>query len=511
MTKGRIVFITEESYLRHFEGPLREAQKRGFEVVFLFENHRGGPSTRVSRREEDFGILAKPATVLEIRASDKRIAWLGLMKGVRACGYAQFYLQESFDDATFLRARSWKATDPWFRSWIPKTRSEPIKLAIAKQAMRLVEAMAPVDPVIYETLADLKPDLALITPLIFRNTHWQLDYLKVCRGLGTPIVHPVFSWDNLSTKGTYLARPDRIWVWNQTQVSELQDLHGIPRDQVDVVGAYRFDGFRTLQAREDRKSLCSRFDFDPARKIVLFLGSSPLCAPEEDKFFSEWLRGLRGASDRTLAEANILVRPHPRNEASWAGKDERQLSDPLGRTRVQPLESLQRLDGIHHIEAQELFDTIHAADVVVGINTSAMLEASLLGKPVHCPGKDLDGGGQGGTFHFRHLADSKQGLLHLADGLPDHYQRLSSSLREAGPDPRTESFVRHFLFPFGEPASSRFVDLLEASLARFSRRARPLPTWRLRRLSSWLLRLAVLTGAIPLGSKKTLRMRRASL
>lgn len=70
---------------------------------------------------------------------------------------------------------------------------------------------------------------------------------------------------------------------------------------------------------------------------------------------------------------NVLVRPHPKNLAQWTSAD---LEDE--RTRI------QRVDSLKNVE-QPLFDALHDAHAVVGVNTSALLEAAIVGRSVLSP------------------------------------------------------------------------------------------------------------------------------
>ena len=59
---------------------------------------------------------------------------------------------------------------------------------------------------------------------------------------------------------------------------------------------------------------------------------------------------------------------------------------------------------------QDLYDSLFHSHAAVGLNTSAMLEAAIVGRPVHTlviPGFDE---GQVGTMHFHYLVEAYGGL-----------------------------------------------------------------------------------------------------
>ena len=68
-----------------------------------------------------------------------------------------------------------------------------------------------------------------------------VEYLKAgaSSGLGTAIW--VQSWDNLTNKGLLHFVPDRVFVWNESQLAELSRYHGVDADHACVTGAQTFD------------------------------------------------------------------------------------------------------------------------------------------------------------------------------------------------------------------------------------------------------------------------------
>ena len=92
---------------------------------------------------------------------------------------------------------------------------------------------------------------------------------------------------------------------------------------------------------------------------------------------------------------------------------------------------------------------------VVGLNTSAFLEAAVVGKPVHTVLVDeISRDNQEGTIHFHYLLDVNGGLLRVARTLDEHCRLLADSLAaEGGGDVKAERFVEGFIRPFGRDRS----------------------------------------------------------
>jgi hypothetical protein len=107
------------------------------------------------------------------------------------------------------------------------------------------------------------------------------------------------------------------------------------------------------------------------------------------------------------------------------------------------------------------FETLYHADAVVGLNTSAMIEAAILGKPVLTFLEHDVAASQTGNLHFQYLADG--GFLLQARDMAEHLQQLSAALET--PDANAENcerFVADFVRPLGRgvAASASLVALI---------------------------------------------------
>jgi len=121
----------------------------------------------------------------------------------------------------------------------------------------------------------------------------------------------------------------------------------------------------------------------------------------------------------------------------------------------------------------------HAA-AVVGLNTSAMIESAILGRPVHTVLLPEFHDNQEGTLHFHYLLDGPNALLRATRSLDDHARDVAQVLAGRDPDPqRSLRFVRAFVRPCGldVPATSRVVDTLEALAASPAPAPVAVPAW----------------------------------
>jgi hypothetical protein len=279
----------------------------------------------------------------------------------------------------------------------------------------------------------------------------EADIVKAARTAGVPSALVVYSWDNLSSKALVHVHPDRVLVWNDFQVDEAVDLHGIPRESVVATGASRFDEFFSLAPSAPRRELVGRLGLDPGAPTVLYLGSSGFVTKQEPDFVERWIRTLRASDDGLLRDSNIVIRPHPGtlDEPAWNGWI------PSARGVAMP---------VPRRHPQDLYDQLFMADVVVALNTSAELEAGIVGRPVLTIEVGDLAPGQEGSSHFRYLLAEQGGFVEAARSLDEHIDQLRRALAEDSLAEHRRRFIERFVRPRGldRPAGLVLADEIEA-------------------------------------------------
>jgi len=313
--------------------------------------------------------------------------------------------------------------------------------------LALMEETIPSDGVVEEFLRSEQPDVLVVTPLINLGSY-QADFVKSAKAVGVPVVFPVFSWDNLSTKGLIHVQPDRVLVWNARQRVEATDLHRVPAENVVVTGAPRFDEFFAMTPQTSREGFCETYGLDPRQPIVTYLCSSEFVAGGEAAFVLRWIGEVRRA--RSLKGCNILIRPHPREQKPWKA-----FSPPDPRVAV----SLPRAINAD----QTLFDTVHHSAAVVGLNTSAQLEAGIVGRPVLTILAPEFAEGQQGTLHFGYLLKEQGGFVEVAPDFETHRRQLAAAVAGEYDSVAIRRFIEQFLRPqgLGHPATPLMVEAIE--------------------------------------------------
>ena len=282
-------------------------------------------------------------------------------------------------------------------------------------------------------------DLLLISPLIELGSS-QSDWLRAAKRLGIRTGYPVLSWDNLTNKGLLRDVPDRVFVWNEVQADEAVELHGVPRDQVVVTGAQPFDHWFECAPSRSREEFCAEVGLPAERPFAVYVCSSGFVAPDEPAFVRRWIAELR-AHGGLLAEAGILVRPHPLFAVQWEGVE---LDDP--RAVIWPRHDQDPSD---EAGRRNYFDSIYHSAAMVGINTTAQIEGAILGRPVHTVLADDFRLTQEGTLHFHYLEDGAAGELIVGRTFAEHAAQLGQSLRGEFNRDRNERFLRWFVRPLG--------------------------------------------------------------
>jgi len=379
-----------------------------------------------------------------------------LARDVRLALDYRRYLEPRYRDSPKLRARAAKTAPPRL-SRLPT----PLLRAIER-------SLAPPEYVVRH-LAEQRPDVLLVTPLIDLGSR-QAEWLRAAKRLGIRTAFPVFSWDNLTNKGLVRDEPDLVLVWNDLQAREAEELHGISRERIRVTGAPVCDPWFEREPSRTREELCREVGLDPAKPIVLYLCSSEFVAPNEVEFVPRWLERLRSRGE-ILAEAGYLIRPYPDTAQRWL---EARIDGP--QVAVWP-----RFGESPHDESTRAnyFDSLYHAGAVVGINTTAQIEAAITGRPVHTILAEEFSDTQEGTLHFRYLEAEEYGLLHVGRTWDEHAAQLEASLRGKADDGRNERFLRRFVRPLGldRPATQLLADAIEELAARPAPRPVPAPVY----------------------------------
>ena len=390
-------------YLRYFDGTIELLRERGHDVRIAFDRPDYQPEGLKALDHMGAGV-----TVLDPPPRRKDI-YGPFARGLRAAVDYARYLDPRFEHAHYLRTRRKKALEltqhfGFLARWPMQPRW---RARLLVRALLGLEAAIPSSDQVEGFLRDVDPDVVLVSPLISQASP-QTDVVKSARALGIPTMLCVASWDHLTTKGVIRVIPERIAVWNDVQRGEAGELHRVAPERIVVTGAQPFDRWFGREPTRKRKEFCKRVGFKDEQPFLLFVGSTAgISRPDaEEAFVRSWIQALRPSDDPALREIGILIRPHPYNPGRWGEAD---LSD-LGPVTVWPRAGANPVD---EDDRADYFDSLFHSQAVVGVNTSAMIEAAIVGRPVHTVRADEFADTQGGTLHFHYLLPEQGGFLRV--------------------------------------------------------------------------------------------------
>jgi hypothetical protein len=439
--------------LRMYESVLRQLAARGHSIDILAKRRdvpgtAAAPETMLSDVQQIRWIWEDTHVTPWVDLGAAVRIWLDYLRyrGPRYAGAPR--LAERVAErvpAVLLRVSDWRV----FRS--------PRGLRLLTAALRKVEQALPRQPELDALMREHRPYVVLLTPLL-RLGSSQIEVLRSARANGARTGLCVASWDHLSSKARIAELPDRVFVWNDTQKQEAVELHGVPESSVVVTGAQCYDEWYERRTMRTREAFCARLGLPADRPLILYACSafSP-ATPIEAAFVRRWIEGIRASGDPVLRSAAILVRPHPQRHYEW---NEVQLSDLPDVT----------LYGSHPLDEEsknDYFESLSYCSAVAGLLTSAFLEASVVGRPVHVFVPPEFKERQEGLIHFHYLQTVGGGLFKATESFDRHLRELAASLRQEPRPDLNSGFVRAFIRPRGldRPATPIFVDEVEAFAA----------------------------------------------
>ena len=430
----KIVFVFPHiGFFRHADAVVRQLCQQGHTVKLMF------------------GILnkAKPAvTDRSVQACLDQVAactsgWLVTRQGfwtrilyiTRQLINYRLYLNPQHPNPP-IRIR-WKTH---FSNWVWRMVSSRLgEKLLASQAalsfLKRVEKLAPPDGGVALELLNQQADVVVdVTNLVFNAA--DVEYQKAAVALKIPLVVAIASWDNLTTKGTFHSMPDLVFVWNQGLGNEARQLHQVTPERVVPVGAPTFDYLFHAQPTLNRADFCKQAGLETDRPYVLYLCSSVQISGNETSFVQEFMTSLQNSPQ--TGNVNVMVRPYPMNTGIWDG-----ISAP--NMVVWP-----RKDEAPDIASykQNYFHSMYYSSLVVGVNTTAMIEAAIVDRPCVTILTDKYRATQFGRGHFDYLI--KGDFMELANGF-DHSAELIAKIL-GGSDEKAGNrrrFVNYFIRPRG--------------------------------------------------------------
>lgn len=448
---GGILFLMRSPvYVRNFEPVLERLGTRGMQATVLFEERKDagdaaglGLMRRLCDEHESLGFEFLAPVSLGARGT--------LRKMLRAAQDYLRYFDEPYGAGAKLRSRAaGRVPDRLERALAAALGRRPAARRRLAAAARRLDLRIGEEPELQRRLESRRPALLAVTPLVQLRSR-QSDWVRAAQGMGIPTLLCAHSWDNLTNKGVMHAEPDRVVVWNDAQRREAIELHGVASTRIAVAGAWPYEHWFGWEAHRSRAELCRELGLPGDGALLLYVCSSEFIAQGERAAVVRWLRALRSSGDPRLEGAGVIVRPHPLNAAEWG---EGALHGVPG-VRVFPTRGA---DPVDDASRADYFDSMAHADAVVGINTSALLEAAIVGRPALALPDPEFLASQQELPHFQLLAGDG-GAVEVAPSTAEHLRQLAHALStpDAGAEARRR-VVDELIRPRGDgPAPSACV------------------------------------------------------
>jgi len=318
-----------------------------------------------------------------------------------------------------------------------------LKQSATGRICQYLESLIPEDKVAANIIRQHKPSALLISAGTLHLASIDLEYLKAGVRIGLPTFVPVISWDYLSTKGLMLDKPSRLFVWNEAQVEEAQVHHGVPREKTAIIGATMFDQwFRDMKPSLSREEFCKANGLRAEDPILIYLGSSFNMVKNEVWLISELKRVLKNSDMEKVRRTQFIVRPHPMNYKYFS------------KFNVKDATILPKEGSLPDTASafQLYYDTLYHSHAAIGVNTSAMIEAMIVGKPVIAICTEKYRATQTDTQHFRQLLGA--GALDVAENIEEFPQVVKRLFSEDSKKEKRDQFVLQYIRPLGIKKSS---------------------------------------------------------
>ncbi len=433
-----LFFMLHPGYMRYYYTTIQELLQRGHDVHLSFDI----PSKQAKDKLDSKLAEQFPTQVTISKTPKFTSKYYNLSRAVSwGMDYLR-YLTPAFKNADRLRKRVEVKIHPKFKKLFnenPFLRSQKVIHASIKFFCSFY-AYIPVSSALKRFMKTLHPDIVLVTPLITQGS-FQGEYLKAARLLKIPSGYCVASWDNLTSKGLIRGNPNKIFLWNEFQKKEAQELHFVKPSRIEYTGAQNFDTWFQRTPSRSRKAFCRNAQLDLEKPFLLYLCSSNFMAPNETRFITNWINSLRNCADPQLAELGILIRPYPEHVKQWEQVDLSQFENV----------SLWPPAGEYPLTEESIanfYDSIYHSKAVVGINTSAMIESAIIGRPVLTITASELNKSQSDTIHFHYLLKENGGFLLVSKTLDQHITQLQTIIRgDTSINDAIENFVNTFIRP----------------------------------------------------------------
>jgi hypothetical protein len=220
------------------------------------------------------------------------------------------------------------------------------------------------------------PDLVFSTDLF--NTI-DVHFLAEAKRRKVFTIGMIRSWDNITGKGLFRIKPDKIIVSNSAIKSEVIKYEDEKdENNIFVAGLIGLDFYiNNRSVIYNREDFFRKVNLDPYRKTILF-------TPAGKRFFdADWyvLKVLLELAERESPKIQILVRCPP-NDSVYLGNIEHSNYFAIDRPGLQFSENVFKDQELDLESMKWLVNVIYHTDMIVSYNSTLCIEMALFDKPI---------------------------------------------------------------------------------------------------------------------------------
>jgi hypothetical protein len=470
-TLSRVLVAVPGAEALHLHQPLLQTLvERGHRVRLVFTARRGQAADLYTRIKSDVPGM-EPAGVL--MPSDG--FWASTARGLLGLSAFAAVLERRQDRPSprWLVRYASTVLPPGARrlAWLARKGADsPARL---RRAIAVLDRAIAPSRAARELLRREKPDVVVMLPdadLVsgFESAESQADLLRASSSMGVHAVAIATAADTNLHATMLQAGPAQVFVWNETQRSEIVSRTGIPARRVIVTGA------ALLDRAVDEPAVVSADEFRemvglPRGPFALFVGSPGpfLEVDAELELVRDWITSLRAAKDPALRQLPVLLRPPVSRMSRWQNLDLAQ----LGPVVMCPPE----YDRGGELNTTLLAESVRYASVTVGLDGLALVTAATLGRP----GVALTIGGKGtrtSAIPLDWVWQAPGSTIRQADTLGRVNTLVLESL-ESSPAADAPPFLAQVRPRSGERPSIVAADCIERVARGSERYQRPRTSW----------------------------------
>lgn len=242
---------------------------------------------------------------------------------------------------------------------------------------RLYRRSVDLNPV-RDHLIQISPDLVWSTAYITYHEH---AYVSAADDLNIPVLASVLSFDNLTSRTSYLHHFSHYTVWSEWMKRQLVRFYPhVLSEHVTVTGTPQFDFHQRKESCLTRKETLSLFGLASSDRYFVYGASTQNLAPDEPRLVRQLAQQM--SLDQELMHYKIVVRLHPFDDGSrWQAELSQLENVSLSAAWNEEPDS----DGWAFITSAEqikMVSLLTHAEACINIASTIGLDAAILNRPV---------------------------------------------------------------------------------------------------------------------------------